>query len=110
MFAQISAIRVAAASTEALPVSVRMNLRSGVSADRSQAVRPENGPEAASSGALSGEDSLTGLNLQAPGVDDPAQEAAGTFVRGLAEQLPGRALLDDLPVGEEAHPAGDLAG
>jgi hypothetical protein len=46
--AQISAATVAAASTEALPVSVLRNCRSGVSALRTQAVRPENGPEDAS--------------------------------------------------------------
>ena len=44
MFAQIRASTVAPASTEALPVSVRRNMRSGVSMRRAQAVRPENGP------------------------------------------------------------------
>ena len=44
MFAQIRAATVAPASTEALPVSVRRNVRSGVSMRRAQAVFPENGP------------------------------------------------------------------
>jgi spermidine/putrescine transport system permease protein len=46
---------------------------------------------------------------QAPRVDDAAQETPGALVRGLAEQPGGRRLLDDLPVGQEAHPAGDVA-
>src|SRR5580700_1863069 len=45
MFAQIRATTVAPASTEALPVSVRRNDRSGVSRRRAHAVRPENAPE-----------------------------------------------------------------
>src|SRR6478752_253031 len=44
MFAQIRASTVAAARTEALPVSVRRKLRSGVSIRRTQAVLPEKGP------------------------------------------------------------------
>ena len=44
MFAHTSAATVAPASTEALPVSVRRKVRSGVSIRRVQAVRPENGP------------------------------------------------------------------
>src|SRR6185437_11790428 len=47
-FAQIRASTVAAASTEALPVSVRRKLRSGVSIRRTQAVLPENGPSVSS--------------------------------------------------------------
>src|SRR5258708_721235 len=43
MFAHTSAASVAASRTAALPVSVRKNLRSGVSRFRTQAVRPENG-------------------------------------------------------------------
>src|SRR5271170_49331 len=42
-------------------------------------------------------------------IDDTPQEAAGTLVRRLAEELVGRRLLDDLTVGEEAHAAGDVA-
>ena len=48
MFAQIRASTVAAASTEALPVSVRRNMRSGVSMCRTQAVFWENGPPVSS--------------------------------------------------------------
>ena len=48
MFAQIRASTVAAASTEALPVSVRRKLRSGVSMRRTQAVFWENGPPVSS--------------------------------------------------------------
>jgi hypothetical protein len=44
MFAQIRAATVALASTRALPVSVRKNMRSGVSIRRAQAVRPDNTP------------------------------------------------------------------
>src|SRR6185437_10526599 len=44
MFAQIRASTVAAASTEALPVSVRRKLRSGVSIRRTQAVLPAKVP------------------------------------------------------------------
>src|SRR5580704_598546 len=121
MFAQIRASTVAAASTEALPVSVRRNMRSGVSMRRAQAVRPENGPpdcspESAESpesaapmsseealaasrssevtsitSAASGDDSLTRVSLpqasQPPGVGDAPEEAPGTFVRRLTEQL-----------------------
>src|SRR5690348_539416 len=47
-FAQIKASTVAAARTEALPVSVRRKLRSGVSIRRTQAVLPENGPSVSS--------------------------------------------------------------
>ena len=47
-FAQIRASTVAAASTEALPVSVRRKLRSGVSMRRTQAVFWENGPPVSS--------------------------------------------------------------
>ena len=55
MFAQIRASTVAAASTEALPVSVRRNMRSGVSMRRAQAVFPENGPPDSSSASVSSE-------------------------------------------------------
>ena len=48
MFAQIRASTVAAASTEALPVSVRRKLRSGVSMRRTHAVFWENGPPVSS--------------------------------------------------------------
>ena len=48
MFAQIRASTVAAARTEALPVSVRRKLRSGVSMRRTQAVFWENGPAVSS--------------------------------------------------------------
>ena len=47
MLAQASAASVAASKTAALPVSVRKNLRSGVSRLRAHAVRSENGGEAA---------------------------------------------------------------
>ena len=47
-FAQIRASTVAAARTEALPVSVRRNMRSGVSMRRTQAVFWENGPPVSS--------------------------------------------------------------
>src|SRR6476646_8369508 len=47
-FAQIRASTVAAASTEALPVSVRRKLRSGVSMRRTHAVFCENGPPVSS--------------------------------------------------------------
>ena len=43
MFAQIRAATVAPASTDALPVSVRMNVRNGVWPRRAHAVKPENG-------------------------------------------------------------------
>ncbi len=43
-FTQMSAATVAARSTAALPVSVRRNVRSGVSRFRAHAVRPENPP------------------------------------------------------------------
>src|ERR1700722_15383819 len=128
-FAQISAMTVAPASTRALPVSVRRNVRSGVSIRRAQAVRPDHSPppsEPEDSGAFSASlagiwqtgaspagasdagDSLTSAS-QPAGVDDAPQETAGAFVRRLAEQLRRRSLLDDLPVREEAHAAGDIA-
>ena len=53
MLAQISAATVAPASTEALPVSVRRNERSGVSMRRAHAVRSENGPPDSSAAAAS---------------------------------------------------------
>src|SRR5215469_6135430 len=57
MFAQIRAATVAAARTEALPVSVRRNVRSGVSMRRTQAVFRENGPSVSSeSPAVSSDD------------------------------------------------------
>src|SRR6266481_74498 len=132
MFAQIRASTVAAASTEALPVSVRRKLRSGVSIRRTQAVFWENGPPvssltSASSAAVcsaaaaamsasetsmtldaSGDDSLIAAASQATSVDDAPQEAPGPFVRWFAEQPVGRRLFHDLPVGEETHPAGDV--
>ena len=57
-FAQIRASTVAAASTEALPVSVRRKLRSGVSMRRTQAVFWENGPPVSS---LTSASSASGL-------------------------------------------------
>src|SRR6266481_2029239 len=125
MFAQIRASTVAAASTEALPVSVRRKLRSGVSIRRTQAVFWENGPPvssltAASSPAVSsasaaaaaksasetsmtldasGDDSLTAAASQAARVDDAPQETPGPFVCRLTEQPVGRPLFHDLPVG-----------
>src|SRR5262249_22079675 len=132
---------VAAASTEALPVSVRRNVRSGVSIRRTQAVFPENRPpvvssvtstpsdsmaaSAASKSAWSGsitpeapdasDDSLIAVSppaavLQPPRVDDAPQETPCSLVRRLTEQLHGRCLFHDLPVGQETHPAGDVAG
>src|SRR6266699_2281155 len=111
MFAQIRASTVAAASTEALPVSVRRKLRSGVSIRRTQAVFWENGPPvssltSASSAAVSsaaaaaaaaamsasetsmtldasGDDSLIAAASQAARVDDAPQETPGPFVRRL---------------------------
>src|SRR6516165_1880992 len=120
MFAQIRAATVAAARTEALPVSVRRNVRSGVSMRRTQAVFRENGPSVSSeSPAVSSDDmarsasamsaSETSMRLDAsdddslipsshaPGVDDAPQEAPGPFVRRFAEQPVGRCLFHDLP-------------
>src|SRR4029077_15237292 len=131
MFAQIRATTVAPARIAALPVSVRKNMRSGVSMRRTQAVFWENGPPvssvpsvswAVSSAAAaamsasetsmtldaSGVDSLIAAASQAPRVDDAPQEAPGPFVRWFAEQPVGRRLFHDLPVGEETHPAGDV--
>src|SRR5262249_6245210 len=138
MFAQISAATVAAARTEALPVSVRRNVRSGVSIRRTQAVFPVNRPpvvssvtstpsdsmadSAASKSAWSGsitpdasDDSLIAVSppaagLQAPRVDNAPQETPCSLVCRLTEQLHGRCLFHDLPVGQETHPAGDVAG
>src|SRR6185437_1478847 len=118
---------VPAARTEALPVSVRRKLRSGVSIRRTQAVLPAKGPavssvasapsaaawataaamssaETSMAPAASG-DSLIPLfssrryTSQAPGVGDAPQEPPGPFVRRLAEQQSGRCLFHDLPVG-----------
>src|SRR6266567_4358263 len=108
-FAQIRASTVAAASTEALPVSVRRKLRSGVSMRRTQAVFWENGPpvssvapvssavSSATAAAMSasetsmtldasGDDSLIAAASQATRVDDAPQEAPGPFVCRVAEQ------------------------
>src|SRR5690348_5113369 len=131
MFAQIRASTVAAARTEALPVSVRRKLRSGVSIRRTQAVLPANGPAVSSAvssstadaaaaamssaetsivPAASGDDSLIpSFFSQASGVGDAPQEPPGPFVRRLAEQQSGWCLFHDLPVGQETHPAGDVA-
>ena len=77
MFAQISAATTAPASTEALPVSVRRNIRSGVSICRAHAVFPENGPPpapsassaaaAAASSAAAADVSLTCASPSVPG-------------------------------------------
>src|SRR5207247_2362455 len=103
------------------PVSVRRNVRSGVSMRRTHAVFWENGPpvssvapvsSAVSSAAAaaisasetsmtldaSGVDSLIAAS-QATRVDDAPQEAPGPFVRRLTEQPAGRRLFHDLPVG-----------
>src|ERR1700756_1657188 len=117
-FAQIKASTVAAASTEALPVSVRRKLRSGVSMRRTQAVFWENGPTVSSAPSVSGavssaaaaamsaseismtlgasddDDSLI-PSSQATSVDDAPQEAPGPFVRWFAEQPVGRRLFHD---------------
>src|SRR5580658_4264394 len=65
MFAHTSAATVAPASTEALPVSVRRNSRSGVSRARSQAVRPENNDPADSAGPDSADTDSAGTGSAA---------------------------------------------
>src|SRR5450755_3610766 len=77
MFAQIRAATVAPVSTEALPVSVRRKVRSGVSIRRAQAVRPENAPpaKASSDGASSDGASSDGASEAADSLT-PAPPAA----------------------------------
>jgi hypothetical protein len=87
MLAQTSAATAAPASTEALPVSVRRNRRSGVSMCRTQAVRPENSPEDASS-----EDSAAG---SADGSDDGSLTAADYRPR---PRRPPAAALDPVDI------------
>src|SRR5271165_4704159 len=80
MFAQIKAATVAPASTEALPVSVRRNVRSGVSIRRAQAVRPENGPPEDDSADGSAEASVAS-EASAASEDDDSLTAASPAAR-----------------------------
>ena len=126
-FAQIRASTVAAARTEALPVSVRRNMRSGVSMRRTQAVFWENGPALSSlasglssavpwaaAAAMSASETSMRLDAsdddslmpssQAPRADDAPEEAPGPFIRRFAEQPIGRCLFHDRRHGQLSHP------
>src|SRR5215469_2008598 len=58
----------------------------------------------------SGPGSASPWLLEALGLDDPAQEAAGALVLRVREKLGRRRVLDDRPLLEEADPVRDVAG